>query len=507
MVAAEEHVDDGAENDLELLTAEGGALKTTPALREKIAIYRSGLCLVARTHADDHDVISAIALARRLGHEIYPPKYVDLGAIRTAYAANEAPDKNAESEAIADTQMKKEFMGILKMAAKAETSDVHLVVNRGEAMVYFRVNGEREPQLERPWPANYGHQMCRTAYATADVADASYEQFAYQAARISTNLPEPLQAIRLQFNPVGFDGRQMILRLLYSKSSAGVTLDGLGFTEDHQEKLTRIRKEPVGIVVVSGPTGSGKSTTLERLMRVMVRENPGDHILSVEDPPEYLMPGVVQLPVSNVKTDSEREAAFSEAIAAAMRSDPDRLMIGEVRTKASAELAFRGALTGHALYTTLHSNSALGIVSRFLDIGVSDYMVRDPTLVKGMTAQRLLRKLCDNCKVETKLDDLAGGLGDRIRANIEGIGDTCFVGGPGCEHCREGYTGRTIIAEIIIPDQPLLQLACDGLKVEAEAYWKEILGGKDMKDHAMMKIRDGICDPYEVEKKLGRLGG
>jgi type II secretory ATPase GspE/PulE/Tfp pilus assembly ATPase PilB-like protein len=337
----------------------------------------------------------------------------------------------------------------------------------------------------------------------ADVADASYEQFAYQGARISNGLPEGLQAVRLQFNPVGFDGRQLIIRLLYSKQSAGSSLPELGFDKGHMEYLDYVSKISVGCFIVCGPTGSGKSTTLERMLSGMVKSHPGDHFLSVEDPPEYLIPGVVQLPVSNARTDEERAEAFSEAIAASLRSDPDKIMIGEIRTKASAQLALRAALTGHAVFTTLHSNDAMGILTRLKDIGIEDYMLKDSSLIKGMLAQRLVRKLCPHCRKPATLGDLPNGLDRRLQA-LERVGEV-YVQGPGCDHCRDGFQGRTVVAEIIMPDEQLLDLIVSGRRIEAFQYWKEKLGGRTLLDHAVDKIFQGVLDPREVEHKVGRI--
>jgi len=510
MVAEAENPTQGQAPDVstlergELLTAAGGLLRTPPALREKIAIFKSGLCLVARTHAEDHDVISAIALARRLGHHIYPPQYVDLGAIRAVYADAAAAAAPKEEAGASDTEMKKEVLDILRQASEANTSDVHLVVERGQTMVWFRKDGERTPIMEHPWPASHGQQICRAAYAMADVADASYEQYAYQAARISTGLPEGIQAIRLQFNPVGTDGRQLVMRLLYNRQSAGQKFEDLGFFPEQVEQLARLRSFSVGIVCVSGPTGSGKSTTLERMMRFLVRENPGDHILTVEDPPEYVIPGVVQLPVANAHTDEQRAEAYSEAIAAAMRSDPNRMMIGEVRTKASADLAYRAALTGHAVYTTVHANDAISIIPRFMDIGIEPYLLRDPAIVRGLTAQRLVRKLCPECRKKVQSDaDLPGDLGPRIKKLLPDR--EIFTAGPGCGKCREGFKGRTVCAEILMPDDNVLDLLTTGRRTDALKYWKNELGGKGMDYYGLKFIEMGSADPVEIDRKIGRL--
>jgi type II secretory ATPase GspE/PulE/Tfp pilus assembly ATPase PilB-like protein len=358
------------------------------------------------------------------------------------------------------------------------------------------------------WRAEHGRQICMTAYAMAaegGTADANYDPFSYQAGRIMTGLPGGVQAVRLQFNPVGYSGRHLVMRLLYTGHAVGQSVGELGFSPAQVESLIDFTESQTGIVVISGPTGSGKTTTLERLMRRIVLHNPGESVLSVEDPPEYKIHGVVQLPVANMRNDGDRDGAYTEAIAAALRSDPDRIMIGEIRTRAAAHHAFEAAMTGHQVLTTVHANDALGIVPRLMDIGVEHYKLRDFSLVRGLVAQRLVRRLCQRCRRPSSLAAAAfpPDMTARLRMVLQ---DRPFwMPGSGCPGCRNGYDGRTVIAEIIRPDQKMLDLLCAGERQAAQCYWQDCLGGRAFAQHAIEKIADGLIDPIQAEYKVGKL--
>ena len=498
----------------DLLTREGGPIRASDTLRDKLAIFSNGRCLVSHSNADDVDVVSLIALADRLGFKTGAVEYVDLGSLRSLYSAHRDRWTVGGMPARDDTAMQREVQELILRAKRLDASDIHVVVDGSRATVRFRVDGEMIPAPGgadgKPvqWQAEHGRQICMTAYAMAaegGTADANYDPFGYQAGRVVTGLPEGIQAVRLQFNPVGYSGRHLVMRLLYAGHAVGEDIIDLGFSCGHEAMLAEFTQSQSGLVIISGPTGSGKTTTLERLMRGIVRSYPGESLLSVEDPPEYRIPGVVQLPVSNLRNDDDRGSAYADAIAAALRSDPDRIMIGEVRTPAAAHYAFEAAMTGHQVLTTLHANDALGIVPRFLDIGVEAYKLRDSSLVRGLLAQRLLKRLCPHCRRQVDPRDcgLAGGSLARLRA-VLGDGPV-WLPGPGCADCRQGYAGRTVVAEVVQPDEHLLDLLCSGHRQAAIDYWKGPLDGQDFSDHALEKLRQGVVDPRQVEYRIGKL--
>ena len=495
-----------------LLTRAGGPVRTSESLRDKVAIFSDGRCLVSRNNAQDVDVLSAIALARRLGVKTVGPELVDLGALRSIYHGRVgSADRRVSRD---DTTMQREVQELLRHAARLQASDIHLVVDSHRATLKVRVDGELRPMpggtvgSTGAWHADYGRQVCMTAYAMAaegGTADANFDPFGYQAGRMTTHLPDGVQAVRLQFNPVGFSGRHLAMRLLYAGHAAGATLPALGFAASQVEALTEFADQRSGLLVIAGPTGPGKSTTLERMMQYIVAADPGGNIMSVEDPPEYRIPGVVQLAVSNLRNDDDREHAYAEAIAAVLRSDPDRIMIGEIRTRSTAHYAFEAAMTGHQVLTTVHANDALGIVPRLMDIGVESYKLRDPSLIRGLVAQRLVRRLCEKCR--RPVPPSKAGLRRELGAFLESTfpDQPIWLPGIGCAACREGYDGRTVIAELVSPDQHLLELLCAGERQTAVDYWRESLAGQPFQMHALQKIEAGIVDPGQIEARVCRL--
>ncbi|HCN9115986.1 TPA: Flp pilus assembly complex ATPase component TadA, partial [Escherichia coli] len=324
----------------------------------------------------------------------------------------------------------------------------------------------------------------------------------YQAARIVASktrfyMPEKIQAIRLQFNPLGQGGRYMIARFLYAeKMSDKKTIDpvNIGFHSVHAKSFARMRRLPIGINIVSGPTGSGKSTTLKNLLELLyVERRQKVNIISIEDPPEYEIEGTAQLPVTNVETEQQRGEEYRKAITAALRSDPDIIMPGEARDAEVINLLFTAAMTGHQVWTSLHANNAIAIFDRLKDQGVDDFKLTDPELITGLIAQRLVKKLCSECSLSL-VDYLESGgiLSEDEKIVIEGYGDKVrFANTHGCSSCKSGYKGRTIIAEVIEPDSYLLKLIAEGKRQEAISYWLNDLKGLSMKEHAWIKVLYG----------------
>jgi len=370
--------------------------------------------------------------------------------------------------------------------------------------------------------ADWASDLCAAAFNMADASDSSYRTHEYQGARISeirTPLPEGVQAIRLQFNPLPNGGRYMVARLLYANSVVDYEgdVDTLGYAASHIEQLRRMRRKPFGINIISGPTGSGKSTTLQRALVALMREKRNQvNVITIEDPPEYVIAGAAQLPVLNAATEEERNEKFRAAITAALRSDPDVIMIGEIRDRSSSALAFTAAMTGHQVWASLHTNDAISILDRLKDQGIENYKLSDHTLVTGLIGQRLIRKLCPHCRIpfadakKSKIvtPSLLHGLEKIFAAGAKP--DGVFFAGSGktkqCR-CREGYIGREVVAEVICPDAGFMRFVRDGNKIEAVEYWISELGGITILEHAIQKALAGTCDPRDVEDKAGELRG
>ncbi|MEW5890662.1 MAG: ATPase, T2SS/T4P/T4SS family [Pseudomonadota bacterium] len=484
------------------LTAPGGEFHVDDALRQMLCYLSDERLLISKSHAFNPHVRGFQARLTHLGRQ-FRPLMVDLATIEQAYAGT-AHGKAAASS----SDMQKAAKGMFDRAVDQRASDIHIRVSKREkTKIYFRVHNDLEYKEEHPY--DWGAQLCTAIYqAMADVADSTFEPLSRQDARISerAKLPARLDGIRIATTPQ-VDGFVMVLRLLYNDTTDSVDVGELGHGLQQKNAIEFMKRRPTGINIISGPTGSGKSTTLQRVLGGIIRECQGRlNVITVEDPPEYPIPGAVQTPVTNAATEEERSRAFQEAIKSAMRLDPDVIMIGEIRDTPSARLAIQAAMTGHQVWTTVHANGAFAIIDRLIDLGVPIELVCDPSIVTGLVCQRLVKVLCPECKVHiTKvLDRYHQSDVQRIMAVLEL--DKVYVRGDGCPHCRNsGTIGRTVISETIVTDHKLLSLVRAHDRMSAIEYWKRDQSGITMLEDAITKIQAGRVDPFQAEAVVGPL--
>jgi type II secretory ATPase GspE/PulE/Tfp pilus assembly ATPase PilB-like protein len=502
-----------------LLTLEDGELPVDPETRRMLALFSDGTYLVDNAHRFDGKVLNFTATAKRRKLLMKNPQYVSTHEIAAIYAFAErgTGQVNISVEETAEYQMQIDFLNVISRAAKKKVSDIHVIV-ADSSVVIFRNNGMMERELE--YSKEWGEAFVRAAFASADISDANYAQNEFQGAQKlgetplrGTNgklkLPHNVLAIRLQFNPVAFGSQYLVMRLLYADDNPNGNSDlrSLGLDDREINLFYRLRATAVGLNIIAGPTGSGKSTTLQRNMIKLIEERSGEiNVITVEDPPEYPIPGARQMPVTNANTEEEKDEEFNKALSAALRSDPDVMMVGEIRSLSAASLVFKGALSGHSVWSTLHANSAPAIVTRLRDMGVQPYMLSDPEIMKGLVSQRLFRKLCPYCRVSVK-ERMNDPSYQRLKTALGDYGiENTYIRGPGCKFCNNrGIIGRMSVPEIIIPDGYFLKLTVENNIKDAIDYWISELDGRPLREAAIERMLRGILDLDEVERWCGLL--
>ncbi|NMA32534.1 MAG: Flp pilus assembly complex ATPase component TadA [Alphaproteobacteria bacterium] len=498
-----------------LLTATGEVLGTTKDTQNLLAYFSGGEIVISRTHRYDGRVIAFLELLKKEKRSIKEPLYTDLGLISVIYRFNKTKTSGTTSRAplYYDNRMQKNFVDIIARAASMKVSDIHIEV-ADQTTIYFRIDGSIQSVLE--YSSEWGESFIRAAFASADQSSSNYAQNEYQSAQKDGRtplrgtkdlyLPAGIMGVRMQFNPIAFGSRYVVMRLLYDNPADTIKTEQ-EFGEYERNLLMRLRSFPTGLVVVAGPTSSGKSTTLFQNMSLMLKErNYEINLITIEDPAERKIFGSHQIPVVNVNNEEQREDKFTEALQSALRSDPDVLMVGEIRTSSAAQLTVKGALSGHAVWTTLHANSAMAALTRLLDIGVESFKLKDETMMRGLISMRLFKKLCPYCRKKI-LKSPEHPAYKRVLDAFGKLGlSQIYFRGDGCEHCsNKGTVGRIKAGEIIITDNKFLELTLSGKTSDAVKYWIEELDGRTLKEAAMELMLSGIIGVEELERWVGLL--
>ena len=319
---------------------------------------------------------------------------------------------------------------LVRDAYDAGASDIHLEATRTGLSARFRIDGVLVPA---PEPASELHHAVISRIkllAELDIA----ERRRPQDGRIRVRLESRELDLRVSTVPTMY-GESVVLRLL-DQGGRPVTLDELGMDERVLATMTQLSAKPHGMLLVTGPTGSGKTTTLYAALQR--RDASREKVITVEDPIEYQLPGVTQMPVHR-----QAGVTFAAALRAILRQDPDVVMIGEMRDQETAEISIQAAMTGHLVFSTLHTNDAISAVPRLLDLGIPDYLVA--ATLEGVLAQRLVRRTCASCRVEYEPspESLALVCDGAVRQGT-------LTRGAGCPLCRgSGYRGRVGVFELL----------------------------------------------------------
>lgn len=378
-----------------------------------------------------------------------------------------------------DAPVIKIINAFLTQAVKEDASDVHLDAYENKSIVRFR----RDGMLHAVTDLNPGLHAALVSrikiMAQLDIA----EKRLPQDGRISLKVAGREIDLRISTIPTGH-GERVVMRLL-DKNKDRLQLEALGMHEDTRNQIDNLIAKPHGIFLVTGPTGSGKSTTLyASLARI---DSSQLNIMTVEDPVEYDITGI-----SQTQVNSKIDMTFAKALRAILRQDPDVVMIGEIRDLETAEIAVQASLTGHLVLATLHTNSATATIARLIDMGVESFLLS--STLNGVLAQRLIRLLCPKCKKENKFldDEMRVSLGIPLDATIYTAG--------GCPHCSNtGYKGRNGIHELLVVDDKVkFMIHNRASEVEIENYAIEKLGMKTLRADALRWVLDGKTSVEEL---------
>lgn len=386
---------------------------------------------------------------------------------------------------------------ILATALKVGASDIHIEAEEHGVAVRLRIDGvlQEAAIIDREKWKKVITRMKILARVKINISNKP------QDGRYTIHLKEGKIDVRSSFLPTAY-GESVVMRLLNSQAS-NLEFESLGIRPEIMAKLKKEIEKPNGLILTTGPTGSGKTTTLYAVLNRL--NQPGTKIVTLEDPIEYQLEGINQSQVETAKGYS-----FSDGLRSILRQDPNIIMVGEIRDLETAEIAVQASLTGHLVLSTLHTNDAAGVIPRLIDIGVKPYFLVPS--INAVIGQRLVRKLCPHCRLEHKLNDeeeekvqkILAVISPRANIDIPSQIPTLYQVGPGCDQCGSiGYKGRLGIYEIFTMDDNLKQLTIDkapSFKILQQAIENGMI---TMLQDGVLKCLEGITSLEEVYRVIG----
>ncbi|MDD2758056.1 MAG: GspE/PulE family protein [Patescibacteria group bacterium] len=381
---------------------------------------------------------------------------------------------------------------MIAAALKTNSSDIHVEAEEKGIAVRYRIDGVLHDVADLPkedWK-RFISRIKLLAGLKINVTDKP------QDGRVTLKLASSSIDVRVSTMPTTY-GESVVMRILHS-GSKGVTYDDLGLRGEAYERLRHEVERPNGMIITTGPTGSGKTTTMYAILRTL--NKPGVKIITLEDPVEIKMEGINQSQV-----DASRDYTFAKGLRSILRQDPDICMVGEIRDLETAEIAIQAALTGHLMLSTIHTNSASGALPRFLSMGVKPFLLA-PAL-NAIIGQRLVRRICESCKEEVKLDaekmervmKILNDLPEAEKKNVN-FNDLHFYAGKGCPKCSGlGYKGRVGIYEIFTMNK---EIETNILSGQVSEYTIQEIAVKNgmvtMVQDGMLKALDKLTSVDEV---------
>ena len=394
----------------------------------------------------------------------------------------------AELKEMAELNPVKKLLNlVLLQAIKEKASDIHFEPFDDEFKMRYRIDGVLYEMVPPPRFVALAIASRIKVMANLDIS----ERRLPQDGRINLQLRGRPIDLRVSVLPTMF-GESVVLRVL-DRSNVQLSLDKLGFRDDDLAIFRQLIRKPNGIVINTGPTGSGKTTTLYAALTEL--NQPEVKILTVEDPVEYDIDGLVQIQVR-----PDVGLTFARALRSFLRMDPDIILVGETRDVETARISVQASLTGHLVFTTLHTNDAPSAIARLLDLGLEAFLIT--ATLEAVVAQRLVRKICSNCKTEyvPSEEQLY-----ELEIKPDEVGDRVFFYGKGCDYCNNtGYRGRVGIYEIMVLDDPMRELIMR--LASASVLRKEAVkrGMRLLRDAGLLAIADGVTTIDEVVRETIR---
>lgn len=512
-----EEVPSGLDRTLLMLIPEETALKYKMVVFEK----KGSILSVAMVNPQDFEALNVlrfIAEKEHLGIEVFLTSEVIFQQIVKRYSSadraleaaiqslkqeelvsleQKAASPIAKNEVFQDAPIAKLVDVIVKHAVDGRASDIHIEPIEGSYRVRFRVDGILRSTLM--FPMDVGKAVLSRIKILSNLK--IDEKRKPQDGRFRVETEQKSIDLRVSTLPV-IDGEKVVMRIL-DKSNNMADLDKLGLWGRNREILTKKIREPYGIILITGPTGSGKSTTLYAFLSILNQEER--NIITLEDPVEYFMDGVNQ---SQIRP--EIGYSFASGLRSILRQDPNVIMVGEIRDEETGELAVHAALTGHLVLSTLHTNNALKALPRLIDMGTEPFLLA--ASIQALAAQRLVRRICENCKEGVKLSPTLLKQLEEVRSvipatelkayELDPASPVVAYAGKGCKQCGDsGYKGRIAIYEVFeITDEAkfiVTEKSGNEAELEKEATRQHMLS---MKQDGFLKVLKGITTIAEVER-------
>ncbi len=394
---------------------------------------------------------------------------VDIGALTAA-------------EDLTDAPVVKLLQSMFEDAIQVNASDIHIEPDERELRIRFRIDGVLRVQTTADRRIAGALVSRLKLMAGLDIS----EKRLPQDGRCNARVREQNVDVRISTMPVQF-GESVVLRLL-NQATGILQLDQLGIPDKTRERFRRMIHSPHGMVLVTGPTGSGKTTTLYGALRELNR--PESKILTVEDPVEYRLHGINQ-----VQVNPKIELTFARVLRSIVRQDPDIILVGEMRDQETVEIGLRAALTGHLVLSTLHTNDAVSTALRLIDMGSAPYMVA--ASLRGIVSQRLVRRICQSC---SEPFDLPANLKALLKTEIgDEFENMQFHRGRGCSHCNAtGYQGRIGVFELLEMDEPLIEALHGGDPLNFAAAARRQRGYRSLRQTAIDMAAHGLTSMDQV---------